>query len=277
MVLAGATLCGDLVGLRNVPTPYLSFSEMIGRTSARTKTLLDRLISQNTVAPPTSGFFLFLDQDRVGHTYAALQKDIVLASETTSEGTSTQVQVGGSAKALSGEFLTHEQVEHSRQMVPPTPTAQREAVWLISTYRDLGLAWDFFTTPEVSSTQYDNLLSSLAKDSVQLTVEQRIALNQSELNRIAAKVADVNVPLLFAGDVQLSRHGEELRVSFRPIGTPKLNLLGVTRNRGLDDSLERCLQQTNGCTLSARLWGIALHSVKTQTDVTVEFVPLAIW
>src|SRR5919106_2080559 len=80
---------------------------------------------------PASGFYLYLDGERVSRAYSALQSDMVVSSQT--EKRALESATGGALKVPPAEASSSLKLatEETTVKIPPSISAERQADWLI--------------------------------------------------------------------------------------------------------------------------------------------------
>jgi hypothetical protein len=231
-------------------------------------------------APPETGFFLYLDGPKLSRTYNVLQKELSIASQTTTEEGSDERWGKIDLKSLSGGLVSRERLETTIQMVPTDPTPERQAQWLIRTYNELNLAVDlpiFFPRETYESYEAQDARKTLGERGVNLTEQQLGALRTGDMRLLLKKLSRPNAPLLFAGLLRLEAEGSSLRVAVDWGGGAVVKIAGAGSLTNLDDSMRSCVDQAGGCSLEGKFLGIAWRTRQTGPTIHMDVVPLAIW
>ena len=268
-----------LLGLAFVQTPFRTTDDMLDELRHSSEGLVSvsaRWLVEHRTQPPESGFFLYLNTGELSRVYSALQKDLTMALESTTTEKQDEKSASISLKAVSGEVIARDKAQRSVQLVPTTPTPEREAVWLIRTYNELGLSFDVVIDAFVDSSS-DYVLKLLKERGVELTGSQRDALLDGEARLLFTKASRTNVPLIYAGKLRLERDAKGFKFMFRTGDKISVSVSGTGALSHLEPSAYDCVKQIDGCTLDAKLLAIVWRTEQNGRSITLQTIPLAIW
>jgi hypothetical protein len=269
----------SLIGLRGVQETYRTPEEAVKIYTKLREELETPFheFGRSGYGYPSSGFFFYLDSERVAKAYGLLQQQMRVASETTKQSSEGTLGLGagiGGFKVDSAGKLVEEKV---LTKTPVAETPERQAQELIATLsRKLE---PIFEEQSNSASKIYVLRTVLKQHGVDLTKEQENSIREAEI--IKYKLALSEKPrsvVRYRGTIRI----KSAKAGFEFECSQKVNLeakwFGELDGRFLDPTIRKLLSGTTN-EFSSEVWllGIAFKSESKGNVLEIHTVPIAIW
>jgi hypothetical protein len=282
-LIAAFVAATSLVGVMNVRVSYYTPEEM--------RTYLDRLRNEATepyqyysmdlTRGPLSGFFFYLDSNRVSKSYHAMLSELQVAGRRDKSSLDKSKAAGADIAGLKVDASIGLASETEVTMVPTAATPERQACEIIAVAQRGKAVYIDDVPPErtISKSPVQIYSDPLEGYGVALTTEQKAQFNSSWAEQMAKRYLDARDKyLICSGLVTFSCNSGEYLVTFMFTNNTPITCRGELAADSLDSVLSRALKgKTNTLTLPCKMLAVCVTSTRRTNDIEILAVPYAIW
>ena len=276
-----ATCCASLIF---VQAEYMTPEEYDNYT----KHLRDQLNSpmenlgnpEATINAPVTGFFFYLDKDRVGNAYSSLQQAMMIASETTKRAKGGSIGLGGDMWGWKVDASGKLVQEQSTVRVPTTLTPERQVLYLMAFFSRPEMQNAVIHLSETNSLDSFRLLyykATLEAAGIQLTPAEQKRFDETDFDRYSARFKSANQVVCYSGKADFRKAGTNLTLYFEARSPVRVTATGPISEPFLEPDVTRMLTTKNACRLSCTALVIEWKAEVKTNSVEIRTVPLAIW
>lgn len=226
--------------------------------------------------PPSSGVFLYLNDDLILRQYQALMAPLILKEKR--EKSSKERGIRAEAGAVSASGSSAKETETIKE-APPV-SAPFAAQRLITQFGKSVDAVKINAFTAATSRKATSLTNDLMTFGVELTVDQLRQLDEGERKHYMKQMLKVDRAriIFFRGSVVISRGKAETSFTIRAFGPMEFFGTGVLKPSAFGDHLSLGVQSTKPeITMGTSLYGVIETSTTTSNLVEATITPYAMW